>query len=79
MLFRSRDAQDRLVLAAEGADAFVFACGDIEPEIEESIFFAGLGGPRRSRQIVLAFRASELPEVRWRFDRVAFAGLRERG
>ncbi|MGN6303934.1 MAG: heparinase II/III family protein [Mesorhizobium sp.] len=74
-----RDAQDRLVLATEGADAFVFACEDVEPEIEESIFFAGLGGPRRSRQIVLAFRASELPEVRWRFDRVAFAGLRERG
>jgi uncharacterized heparinase superfamily protein len=57
----------------------VFTCEDVAAEVEESIFFAGLGGPRRSRQIVLAFRASELPEVRWRFDRVAFAGLRERG
>lgn len=65
-----RDAHDRLVLTAEGADTWLFTSPDVAPEVEESIFFAGLGGPRRSRQIVLPFRASELPEVRWRFDRV---------
>ena len=65
-----RDNRDRLVLTAEGAETWVFACEDVAPEVEESIFFAGLGGPRRSRQIVLAFKASELPEVHWRFDRV---------
>ncbi|MBN9273291.1 MAG: heparinase II/III family protein, partial [Mesorhizobium sp.] len=65
-----RDARDRLVLTAEAADAWLFTCDEATPEVEESIFFAGLGGPRRSRQIVLAFRAAELPEVHWRFERI---------
>jgi uncharacterized heparinase superfamily protein len=59
----------RLVLAAPNADRWVFACREVAPQVEESIFFAGLGGPRRSRQIVLAFKASRLPEVHWQLTR----------
>ena len=63
------DERGQLVLAADGGDHWRFACDAVDPEIEESIFFAGLGGPRRSRQIVLQFRASDLPEVRWQLIR----------
>ena len=65
-----RDGQDRLVLTARHADQWLFTCDDVEPQVEESIFFAGLGGPRRSRQIVLAFAASGTPEVTWRWTKL---------
>jgi len=60
-----RDDRGRLVLSAPHADRWVFACLEVVPQVEESIFFAGVGGPRRSRQIVLSFKASQSPEVHW--------------
>ena len=63
-----RDEQGHLVLAAEGADAWTFS-SDIEPQVEESIYFAGLTGPRRTCQIVLAFKASQIGEVHWQMAR----------
>jgi len=47
-----------------------FASPDIAPVLEETIFFAGLAGPRRSRQIVLVGRVSDIPAVRWLFRQV---------
>ena len=61
-----RDEAGRLVLLGTETDTWTFSCSDLEPVVEESIFFAGLSGPRRSRQIVLHFRVSEMPEVYWR-------------
>ena len=54
-------------LAPEGDEAQ--AAPEVAPEVEESIYFAGLGGPRRSRQVVLAFKASDLQEVHWQLTR----------
>jgi len=62
------DEQGYLVLTAEGGDAWTFR-SDIEPQIEESIYFAGLTGPRRTCQIVLAFKASQIGEVHWQMAR----------
>lgn len=70
----SHDEHDRLVLTADNADHWVFTSSEIEPQVEESIYFAGLGGPRRSHQIVLSFRASELAEVHWQMTRTKIAG-----
>lgn len=64
-----RDGKGRLVLSAPHADHWLFTCREVAPQVEESIFFAGVGGPRLSRQIVLAFKASQKPEVRWEFSR----------
>lgn len=69
-----RDDRERLVLKADGADTWVFTCTECVAEVEESIYFAALGGPRRSRQIVLSFKASELAEVYWHLARVEVAG-----
>ena len=66
------DKEDRLVLTANGTDAWAFSAS-VDPMVEDSIFFAGLSGPRKSRQIVLAFKASEVPEVRWELTRTRLA------
>jgi uncharacterized heparinase superfamily protein len=60
----------RLVIGAPQADNWVFSCTEVEPTVEESMFFAALGGPRRTRQIVLSFRASEIADVHWMFERL---------
>lgn len=66
-----RDRQERMVLKGTAGDLWVFTCGEVAPTVEESIFFAGIGGPQKSRQIVLSFRASAVPEIGWRFVRTA--------
>jgi uncharacterized heparinase superfamily protein len=63
-----RNHQGHLVLTAEGGDSWVFSA-EIEPQVEESIYFAGLAGPKRTRQIVLAFKASEIADVHWQLAR----------
>ncbi len=60
---------EALVLAGLNGDRWVFSCEEVPPHVEESLFFAGLGGPRRSRQIVLSYRASLHPEIKWRLRR----------
>ena len=67
------DDEDRLVIGQPGADTWVFT-SSIDPAIEESIFFAGLSGPRKTRQIVLSFKASDVNEVRWQLTRTRIAG-----
>lgn len=69
-----RNDSGRMVLASQEADAWMMDCEEAKPEIEESIFFAGLGGPRRSRQIVLSFKASQTPVVHWEFKRMPRKG-----
>jgi uncharacterized heparinase superfamily protein len=68
------DEEGRPVLNSRGADSWVFTVSGVETAVEESIFFAGLSGPRKTRQIVLAFKASEVQEVRWQFTRTRLAG-----
>ncbi|APH74070.1 heparinase II/III family protein [Aquibium oceanicum] len=65
-----RDKAQRLVLSAGEDNHWRFECEAVKPAVEESIFFAGLTGPRRNLQIVLHFRASQNREVRWRFLRL---------
>lgn len=64
-----RDRAEKLVMAARDGEAWTFECRDVAAEVEESIFFAGLGGPKRSCQIVLSFDPVELQEVEWRLVR----------
>ncbi|TKT82961.1 heparinase II/III family protein [Aquamicrobium sp. LC103] len=64
------DRHQRLILSARDGDGWVFSCQELLPAVEESLFFAGLGGPRRSSQIVLSFKASEHPEIHWRIQKL---------
>ena len=75
----TREARDRFVLAAPNGHRWELSCRQVLPDIEESIYFAGLAGPRRSRQIVLTFKASETPEIRWQLSRLPASGQPPRG
>ncbi len=68
-----RDKDDRLVLFSNGAPAWIFSCEEIEPTVEESIFFAGISGPRRNLQIVLDVALAQTSEIHWRFIRTEIA------
>lgn len=59
-----------LVLAGPDDERWEFTCEELAPQVEDSLFFAGIAGPRRSRQIVFSYRASEHPEIHWRFLRL---------
>jgi uncharacterized heparinase superfamily protein len=59
-----------LVLAGPDGERWEFSCEELAPQVEDSLFFAGIAGPRRSHQIVIAYRASEHPEIHWRFLRM---------
>lgn len=65
-----QDEHGQVTLAAASGETWVFTTGGARPAIEDSIFFAGIAGPARTRQIVISFNASELPDVRWRLTRV---------
>jgi uncharacterized heparinase superfamily protein len=67
------DERHWLVLQGPGTDRWSFSTAEVEPAVEDSIFFAGLSGPRRTRQIVLAFELAELQDVRWQFRRLDVA------
>ena len=60
-----------LLLVARDGIRWRFLSPDVQPSIDDSIFFAALAGPRRSRQIVLSVRVSDVPAIRWRFEQVA--------
>ena len=65
-----RDGEN-LVIEGHDGEGWIFRCGEVHAEIEDSIFFAGLGGAARTKQIVLHYRASEHPTLAWRFTRIA--------
>lgn len=64
------DGRGGLLLKGESTDCWSFTNDAVEPAVEESIFFAGISGPRKSRQIVLHFRVSETDEMQWRLKKV---------
>ncbi len=64
-----RNEHDQLVLKGHETDIWTFDVEGVAPIVEESMFFASIGGPRRSRQLVVEIDPSVLPEVAWRFTR----------
>lgn len=64
-----RDDEGLLILAGSGTDTWVFTCEEVQPVVEESIFFAAVAGACRSRQIVLHFDVTQVQEVNWQFVR----------
>lgn len=69
-----KDEYGQMTLAAPGGDVWVFTCGGPQPEIESSIYFAGIAGPVRTTQMVIVLKASAVPEIHWRLTKMASAG-----
>jgi uncharacterized heparinase superfamily protein len=64
-----RDGTSLMIQGRDG-EGWVFRCGEVPAEIEDSIFFAGLAGPVRTKQIVLHYAAAEHPTLAWGFTRI---------
>lgn len=64
-----RNGDGHLMLMADNDDSWVFVCDEVQPSLEESIFFAGVSGPQQTLQIALNYKASEFPDIHWRFVR----------
>ncbi|MBH0237251.1 heparinase II/III family protein [Methylobrevis albus] len=67
----SRTGGGEVLLLAPDGEAWRFHCGEIEPELEESVYFSAVHGRRRSLQIVLSGRARATPQVSWTLVREA--------
>ena len=66
----ARDGDEgAFVLIAPGGDAWVFRAEGQPVQVEESIFFASPDGIRATQQLVIASRASQMPEIRWSLTR----------
>jgi uncharacterized heparinase superfamily protein len=60
-----------VMLVLPNREAWQFSALPVEAHLEDSVFLATPDGMRRTEQIVLAIRPSEMPSVRWRFERLA--------
>lgn len=65
----SLNSDAQIMLACERDDTWVFSCQEVAPTVAQSIFFAGISGPQKTKMIVLEFHASELTTVNWRLTR----------
>jgi len=65
----ARHADSRILITLQSGDTWAFDAPPDLTRIEDSIFFAAQGGPRRTRQIVLAFEVPRISEVGWRFSK----------
>jgi len=66
----SRRGKKLLQLDIPGEDAWLFSA-DVPMHLEDSIYFSGLSGPARTRQIVLSFHVDEQDTAKWIFRRMA--------
>ncbi|MCB1430799.1 MAG: heparinase, partial [Nitratireductor sp.] len=58
-----------ILLSAADGSRWMFTAALAQPHVDESIFLAVSAGPRRTKQIVLEFRLSQLREIAWRLER----------
>jgi uncharacterized heparinase superfamily protein len=61
---RTVDAHEVRLVAPDG-ESWTLSSLDVEISVEDDVFFADPSGIRASKQIELAFRVGELPEVQW--------------
>jgi uncharacterized heparinase superfamily protein len=59
-----------VILRMPDGDDWAFTAPEATVTIEESIIFAGGGGPRRTEQLVITGRAHQVPHVAWAFLRM---------
>ncbi|SON53830.1 Heparinase II/III-like protein [Hartmannibacter diazotrophicus] len=76
----SRTGGGQVIMLAPDGEAWSFACTDLEPMLEESIYLSAIHGRRRCLQIVLEGEAGEdMPEITWSMEREAVGKGARRG
>lgn len=66
---RAAPRENGVELTLANGETVLFEAEGAAPQIEESVFFANPGGPRRCAQIVLRGEAAPGAEVKWSFSR----------
>ncbi len=66
-----RNEDGQIALKAERDDTWVFTCAELAPIIDESVYFAGISGPQKTKMILLEFDAADISDVTWQFTRTA--------
>jgi uncharacterized heparinase superfamily protein len=61
---RTVDKHEVRLVAPDG-ESWTFSAMDVEISIEDDVFFADPSGIRASKQIEIAFKVGDLPEVQW--------------
>lgn len=64
----NQNGKKMLQLEIPGEDIWLFSA-DVDMHLEDSIYFSGLSGPAKTRQIVLSFRPQEQNTAKWIFRR----------
>ncbi|MEM5470810.1 heparinase II/III family protein [Hoeflea sp. AS60] len=65
----SQDEDGVVHLTAGDGESWAFVARDLQPQIEEDVYFADLAGARTSKQITLEFKVGEQPQVDWKLIR----------
>ena len=69
--FVNADNPAEIVLETRLKQQWKFSCKEVNPTIEESIFFASLSGSRRKAyRISLQFGASSIPKINWTLEKI---------
>ena len=63
--------QETILLVLPGRRAWSFRAVGFRPDIEDSVYYGGADGARRTLQIVIRGSLGSLRDVRWRFERAA--------
>ena len=71
-----REVPGGIELASALGEIWLFDAEGAEVRIEESVYFSGLSGPRRTDQIALHLTVTDGAEIRWTFARLAGASPR---
>lgn len=64
------ESDDGLTLTAPDGARWLFACTDVQPAIEDSIFLAETAAPTRTRQISVTFVVGKQPDIHWFLTRL---------
>ena len=59
----------QLMLMADSDDSWAFTATGVTPRLIETIFFAKISGPQKSKAITLEFDSQERAEVHWTLSR----------
>ncbi|MEO0328608.1 MAG: heparinase II/III family protein [Pseudomonadota bacterium] len=63
--------ENALVIETRSGQQWQFYCPEVEPTLEESIYFANLSGPRHSQQITLKLSALETHDIHWMLQKLS--------
>ena len=67
---RPTETETTCYLETPSRQVWAFTCDEVNPQVEESVYFAAPSGPRKTSQIVLKLNACGIPDLNWSFQKI---------